>query len=80
MKINYINTNLTNRGNCTIPGELTQLGYPVFDEIKKPKAKEVIVCKGRVDISLTIQQWNFTISNNFKTSFPITIRLIKNIP
>ena len=23
------------------------LGYPVFDEIKKPKAKEVIVCKGK---------------------------------
>ena len=23
------------------------LGYPVFDEIKKPKTKEVIVCKGK---------------------------------
>ncbi len=23
------------------------LGYPVFDEIKKPKTKEIIICKGK---------------------------------
>ncbi len=31
----------------TIQILVSTLGYPVFDEIKKPKTKEVIVCKGK---------------------------------
>jgi len=31
----------------TIQVLASTLGYPVFDEIKKPKTKEVIVCKGK---------------------------------